>query len=101
MSTKVFDLLEQLIEYGLENNMIHLLDAFVVRNALWRRLGIECNLDVLKQERVNERLNVSDSMRIYRLLNDITGEAKALGEPLDYLYQEEMFQAALMAFDRL
>lgn len=97
MSTKVFDLLEQLIEYGLENNMIHLLDAFVVRNALWRRLGIECNLDVLKQERVNERLNVSDSMRIYRLLNDITGEAKALGEPLDYLYQEEMFQAALMA----
>lgn len=113
MSTKVFDLLEQLIEYGLENNMIHLLDVDVVRNALWRRLGIECDLDVLKQEHLAERLaidtdtdtdtssdqslNDSDTMRIYRLLNDITGEAKALGEPLDYLYQEEMFQAELMA----
>ncbi len=111
MSTKVFDLLEQLIEYGLENNMIHLLDAFVVRNALWRRLGIECDLDMLKQVHVAERLaidtdtdkssdqsvNDSDTLRIYRLLNDVTGEAKALGEPLDYLYQEEMFQAELMA----
>ncbi len=97
MSTKVFDLLEQLIEYGLENNMIHLLDVDVVRNAFWRRLGIECDLDALKQERLNERLNVSDAMHIYHLLNDITGEAKELGEPLDYLYQEEMFQAELMA----
>lgn len=109
MSTKVFDLLEQLIEYGLENNMIHLLDPFVVRNALWRRLGIECDLDALKKERMNDRLtidtaissvgsmDVSDSMRIYHLLNDITGEAKALGEPLEFLYQEEMLQAELMA----
>ena len=109
MSTKVFDLLEQLIEYGLENNMIHLLDVFVVRNALWRRLGIECDLDVLKKAHVAVRLtidtdtssdrsvDVSDAMRIYHLLSDITDEAKAFGEPLDYLYQEEMFQAELMA----
>ena len=109
MSTKLFDLLEQLIEYGLENNMMHPLDVDVVRNALWRRLGIECDLEALKKERVTARLtnkpatssvgsvDVSDSMRIYRLLNDITGEAKVQGEQLDFLYQEEMFQAELMA----
>ena len=105
MSTKLFDLLEQLIEYGLENNMMHLLDVDVVRNSLWRRLGIECDLDVLKKEHVsNPRLTddpispeEADSMRIYHLLNDITSEAKAQGEKLDFLYQEEMFQAELMS----
>lgn len=105
MSTKLFDLLEQLIEYGLENNMMHLLDTFVVRNALWRKLGVECDLDVLKKTRVTDprRADVltspieADSMRIYHLLNDITSEAKAQGEKLDFLYEEEMFQAELMA----
>ncbi len=90
MSNRIFHLLEQLIEYGIENNMMHLLDVNVVRNALWRRLNIECDLAALKEERL-----VDGS--IYALLNEIASEAKKRGEVLDFLYQEDMFRAALMS----
>ncbi len=111
MSNRVFHLIEELIEYGLENNMMHLLDIDVVRNAIWRRLNIECDLAALKEERLSKVPKLSegsqdfealqsmatDPMAIYTLLNEIASEAKALGEKLAFLYQEDMFRAELMS----
>lgn len=77
---------EQLIQYGLKNHLLEALDVEVVRNAVWRRLGIVLDLDTL----LKEQPEVTD---VYKLLNDITA---CVDEPLDYLYQVEMLQAELM-----
>jgi len=98
----VFQLIEQLIQYGLVNHMLYALDVNVVRNAIWRRLKIECDLDALKSalQADEKNLKKSDSfalLDIYSLLNEIAIEAKKLGEPMDFLYQEDMVQAELMS----
>ena len=86
MSNKLGNYVEQLIQYGLKHQLLEVLDIEVVRNALWRRLGIVLNLDGLSKVQPE----VTD---IYRLLSDIT---ECADEDLPYLYQVEMFQAELM-----
>lgn len=81
---------EQLLRYGIEHGMIAELDVDVTRNALWKRLDIECDLDQVDASNIQ----VND---IYLLLDLLTEAAKADGEPLEYQYQVEMFQAEIMA----
>lgn len=91
VSNKLFIQVEQLLFYGLRNSLIEKLDVEVVRNALWRRFGIEMDVDLLQ---------VEEDVRydIYALLNEMTQEMKLKGESLEFLYQEEMLQAEIMSF---
>lgn len=89
MSNKKFEYVEQLIGYGIENGMLSELDVEMVRNALWKRLHIEESIDLV----IRHRKQTED---IYSLLNQLTIEMKESGEPLDYSYQEEMFQSEIM-----
>ena len=86
MSKELGNYVEQLIQYGLKHQLLETLDVEVVRNAIWRRLGIVLDLDGLSQVQPE----VED---IYRLLMDIT---ECTEEAFPYLYQVEMFQAELM-----
>lgn len=81
---------EQLLRYGIEHGLIAELDMDVTRNAFWRRLGIEYDLDLVSAS----KMQMDD---IYLLLNLLTDAAKNDGEPLEYQYQVEMFQAEMMA----
>ena len=82
---------EQLLRYGLEHSLIAELDMDVTRNAFWRRLGIEYDLDLVS-------VPMTEIEDIYLVLNLLTDAAKVDGEPLEYLYQIEMFQAEMMSF---
>lgn len=90
MSNDYFVALEQLIAYGLEKHLLYELDVEVVRNTLWKRLGIETDLSLL----VVPKMPIED---IYDLLGQITNYARANNEPLDYLYQVDMFHAEIMS----
>lgn len=90
MSNDYFYVIEQLIDYGLEHNLIYPLDVEVVRNTYWNRLGLETDLSKLNAQ-------IEHKGDIYELLNRIAGFAKQNGEVLDYQYQIDMFQAELMS----
>lgn len=90
MSNEFFYAIEQLIAYGLENDLLYPLDVEVVRNTLWKRLGIETDLTCL-----DTPLEVTHD--IYALLGEISSFAKKKGEPLEYQYLNDMFHAELMS----
>lgn len=86
MSKELGNYVEQLIQYGLNHQLLETLDIEVVRNALWRRLDFVIDLDQLSKAQ-------PECKDIYKLLSDIT---ESVDEEMTYLYQVEMFQAELM-----
>lgn len=89
MSNKKFEYVEQLIGYGIENNMLSELDVEMVRNSLWKRLHIEEDVNLVKKHN-------KSAGNIYELLTQLTEEMKKSGEALEFSYQEEMFQSEIM-----
>lgn len=90
MSNEYFNAIEQLIAYGLENNLLYHLDVEVVRNTLWKRLRIETDLSSLDTP-------ITATQDIYALLDEVSSFAMGNGEPLEYQYQNDMFHAELMS----
>jgi len=82
---------EGLIRFGLEHRMINELDVEVVRNLFWKRLNAVADIDEVLMAEV-------PSLGVYELLNSITASANEIGEPLEYSYQVEQFQAELMSY---
>ncbi|HAS73597.1 MAG TPA: galactose-1-phosphate uridylyltransferase [Clostridiales bacterium UBA8960] len=85
-----FKAIEQLISYGLKHNLLFELDVEVVRNTLWKRLGLEGDLSPVN-------VAEEETRDIYELLDRMTGFAKSRGETLEYQYQVEMFHAEIMS----
>ena len=95
---KAFKHIETLIEYGLASGLIQKTDTFVVRNELWKLLGIEADLDdILASIGDTEKGCSEDLFEIYRLLDLITEDARELGRSLEFLYEVECFQAEVMS----
>lgn len=95
---KAFKHIEMLINYGIVRELIQKTDRFVVRNELWKLLGIEADLDVVLAAIDDaETWHFDDLFEIYRLLDLITEDAKELGRSLEFLYEIERFQAEVMS----
>ncbi|GAU75516.1 UDP-glucose--hexose-1-phosphate uridylyltransferase [Fusibacter sp. 3D3] len=95
---KVFKHIETLLDYGVAHELIQKTDIFVARNELWKLLGIEADLDaVLAASQDKEPWHFEDLFEIYKLLDLITEDAKALGRSLEFLYEVESFQAEIMS----
>ncbi|MBF4694614.1 UDP-glucose--hexose-1-phosphate uridylyltransferase [Fusibacter ferrireducens] len=95
---KAFEHIETLIQYGIVHELIQEIDCFVVRNELWKLLGIETDLDkigIVTQE--DTVTSFDDPFEIYKLLDLITEDAKELGRSLEFLYEIECFQAEIMS----
>jgi len=82
---------EGLIRFGLEHRMISELDVEVVRNQFWKRLNTIADIDEVLSAEV-------PTLGVYELLNNITLSVGEMGEPLEYSYQVEQFQAELMSY---